>query len=222
MVNGSSENPLENWNGDALLPVAISLGRFAKSLPLDSKIGTADMLEKYIISTLEADTRMKSFGRHILQALMEDGALILFDGLDEVANFDLRPVVVQAVKSFSEKICAQFPKPVPCYLSCLAYQDPRWKLAGWPVFELDLFSPEQIERFIDLWYNLHTALESGRSLEFAAKKTKLLAAVQIDDPRRLYEVARYPIILTMMAIVQPATSCPIAAPRYMNNAWNSS
>lgn len=207
-LNNSSEKQLENWKGGPLLPVAISLGRFAESLPLDSKIGTADMLEKYIVSTLEADVRMKAFGAHVLRVLVEDGGLILFDGLDEVANFDFRPLVVQAVESFSEKYSRNSRSRFLVTCRVLSYQDARWKLAGWPVYELDLFSPEQIERFIEHWYDLHTALESGRSLEFAAKKTKLLAAVQTDDPRRLYEVARYPIILTMMAIVHAGNELP--------------
>ncbi len=207
-INNSSEKPLENWRGTPLLPVAISLGRFAESLPLDSKIGTAEMMEKYVVSTLEADLRMKSFGAYILPLLAEDGALVLFDGLDEVANFDFRPIVVQAVESFTEKYSRNSRSKFLVTCRVLSYQDERWKLAGWPVYELDLFSPEQIGRFIEHWYDLHTALESGRSLEFAAKKTKLLAAVQVDDPRRLYEVARYPIILTMMAIVHASNELP--------------
>ena len=207
-LSSSSEKPLENWNGAALLPVAVSLGRFAESLPLGSKIGTSDLLEKYIISTLEADSRMRSFGAYFLHELLEDGALVLFDGLDEVANLEFRPLVVQAVESFSEKYAQNSRSRFLVTCRVLSYQDARWKLTGWPFYELDLFSPEQIQRFIDLWYNLHTALESGRSIEFAAKKRKLLAAVQVDDSRRLYEVARYPIILTMMAIVHASNELP--------------
>ncbi len=203
-----SAKPLEGWKGKPLLPVAVSLGRFAEYLPADSKTGSAEMVEQFIRSTLEADQRTKDFAPHILERLLDEGGLILFDGLDEVANLDLRPVIVKSIESFTEKYARNPHSKFLVTCRIYSYQDARWKLTGWPVFELALFSPEQIERFIRIWYDLHTALESGRAAEFASKKIKLLAAVQADDPRRLYEVARYPIILTMMAIVHASHELP--------------
>jgi formylglycine-generating enzyme required for sulfatase activity len=199
---------IENWNGKPVLPVAISLGRFAESLPVGSKTGTAEMMEQYLTATIEADGRTTQFAVHVLDVLKQDGGLILFDGLDEVANLDLRPVVVQAVESFAEKYSKNKNSRFLVTCRVYSYQDARWKLTGWPQYELALFSPEQIETFIRLWYDLHTGLESGRAGEFATKKMKLLSAVTTDDPRRLYEVARYPIILTMMAIVHANNDLP--------------
>ncbi len=207
-LNGSSMEILENWVGKPLLPIAISLGRLAESLALDSKIGTAEMIEKFIVSTLEADERTKFFAQYVLPILGEDGGLIFFDGLDEVASLELRPMIVQSIESFTEKYSRNKLSRFLVTCRVFSYQDTRWKLAGWPVYEIALFSQQQIKRLIELWYDLHTFLEPGRAIEFNVKKRKLLAAVQIDDPRRLYEVACYPIILTMMAIVHASYDLP--------------
>ncbi len=204
----TSEEPLENWKGKPLLPLAISLGRFAEFLPLDSKTGSAVMVEDFVKSTLLGDGRMKHFAPHILHVLEEEGGLVLFDGLDEVANLDLRPVVVQAVESFTEKYSRRSQSRFLVTCRVLSYENMSRKLVGWPQYELALFSQEQIRRFVELWYDLHAAQETGRADEYHTKKPKLLAAVQIDDPRRLYEVARYPIVLTMIAIVHASYELP--------------
>jgi hypothetical protein len=199
---------VEDWNGKPVLPVAISLGRFAESLPAGSKTGTAEMMEQYLTAVIEADSRTSHFAAHVLDVLKQDGGLVLFDGLDEVANLGLRPLVVQAVESFADKYSKNKNSRFLVTCRVYSYQDARWKLTGWPQYELALFSPQQIETFIRLWYDLHTGLEPGRAGEFAVKKMKLLSAVTTDDPRRLYEVARYPIILTMMAIVHANNDLP--------------
>ncbi|MBU2611712.1 MAG: NACHT domain-containing protein [Chloroflexi bacterium] len=203
-----SARRLEGWPGKPLLPVAISLGRFAETLPPDARRGAAAMLESFIKSTLESDSRMKEFAPHILSALETEGGLFLFDGLDEVANLKLRPVVVQAVESFVEHYRRNPHSRFLVTCRTYSYQDASWQLTDWPVYELALFTPEQIEQFIRVWYDLHTKLESGRAVEYAEKRTKLLAAVQPGDPRRLYEVAPSPIILTMMAIVHASYELP--------------
>ena len=203
-----SEKPLENWMGKPLLPLAISLGRFAEFLPVDSRTGTAGMVEDFVKATLNGDERMKYFSPHILQVLQEDGGLVLFDGLDEVSSLDLRPVVVQAVESFVEKYSRRSQSKFLVTCRVLSYENMSRKLTGWLQYELALFSQEQIGRFIQLWYDLHIAQEPGKADEYNLKKPKLLAAVQIEDPRRLYEVARYPIVLTMIAIVHASFELP--------------
>ncbi|MBN2115421.1 MAG: SUMF1/EgtB/PvdO family nonheme iron enzyme [Anaerolineales bacterium] len=201
-------NPLEGWSEQPLLPVAISLGRFAEEIPLDTKCGTAKMLEAFIQSTLERNDQMKDFAPLILDYLRKEGGLFLFDGLDEVANLDLRPIVVQAVESFVSTYKGHPKSRFLVTCRTYSYEDERWKLTNWPVHELALLAPWQIDWFIDTWYKLHGKLEPKRQKEFEGKRSKLLSAVQPGDPRRLYEIAPFPIILTVMAIVHAAHELP--------------
>lgn len=207
LVNPKSE-PLEGWVGTYPLPVAISLGRFAEEIPVDTKRGTAEMLETFIRSTLERNDQMTGFAPLILEYLQRKGGLFLFDGLDEVANLDMRPIVVQAVEAF---VSSYKKNPNSRFLvTCrtYSYEDERWKLTNWPVYELALFTPQQIDQFIDTWYKLHSKLEPKRKSEFEGKRSKLLSAVQPGDPRRLHEIAPFPIILTVMAVVHAAHELP--------------
>lgn len=207
LANPKSE-PLEGWVGTHPLPVAISLGRFAEEIPVDTKRGTAEMLKTFIRSTLERNDQMKGFAPLILEYLRRKGGLFLFDGLDEVANLDMRPIVVQAVEAF---VSAYRKNPNSRFLvTCrtYSYEDERWKLTNWPVYELALFTPQQIDQFIDTWYRLHSKLEPKRKSEFEGKRSKLLSAVQPGDPRRLHEIAPFPIILTVMAVVHAAHELP--------------
>jgi formylglycine-generating enzyme required for sulfatase activity len=200
--------PLDGWSEGPLLPVAISLGRFAEEIPTDTKRGTAEMLESFIRLSLERNEKMKDFAPLILDYTRKKGGLFLFDGLDEVANLDMRPIVVQAVEQFVSSYKG-YPK-IRFIVTCrtYSYEDERWKLTNWPVYELALFTPQQIDQFIDTWYKLHSKLEPKRKNEFEGKRTKLLSAVQPGDPRRLHEIAPFPIILTVMAVVHAAHELP--------------
>jgi formylglycine-generating enzyme required for sulfatase activity len=204
----ANAKPLDEWADQPLLPIAISLGRFAEEIPANAKHGTAEMLETFIRLTLERNDKMKDFAPLILEYVRKKGGLFLFDGLDEVASLDMRPVVVQAVEQFTS-IYKAHPKSrflVTC--RTYSYEDERWKLTNWPVYELALFTPPQIDQFIDTWYKLHGKLEPKRQSEFDGKRSRLLSAVQPGDPRRLHEIAPVPIILTVMAVVHAAHELP--------------
>ena len=207
-MNGAPRN-LEHWQGPALLPVAISLGRFSETLPTDIGQGSAADLENFLQNNLEADSRDASaFAPHILTFLKDEGGLVMFDGLDEVADLSLRPVVVQAVEGFVD-LYAKNPNS-RFLITCrtYSYQDAGWQLTGWPVHELALLDPQQIEQFVQAWYDQHSLLDPARELEYAEKRVKLLARLRPGDPRRLYEVAPFPIILTIMAIVHASYELP--------------
>jgi len=208
LLTSRKAEKLDGWSGKHLLPVAISLGRFAEELPPDAKRGTAEMLESFIRSTLERNDRMKEFAPSMLDFVRREGGLFLFDGLDEVANLDRRPIVVQAVEAF---VSAYQPHRASRFVvTCrtYSYEDERWKLTAWPVYELALFTPKQIDLFIDTWFKLHGKLEPKLEKELEGKRLSLLAAVQPGDPRRLNEIAPFPIILTIMAIVHRSHELP--------------
>jgi predicted NACHT family NTPase len=192
-----------------VLYVVISLGRFTETLPPGIKQGVAALLESFIQADLSADSREAcAFAPHILNVLEKDGGLVMFDGLDEVADLNLHPVVVQAVEAFTVKYARNPNSRFLVTCRTYSYQDKRWQLVKWPVHELALLDEQQINQFVHAWYDQHALLDAARELEYAEKRIKLLQALQPGDRRRLYEVAPYPIILTMMAIVHASYELP--------------
>jgi len=203
-------NRIRGWEGDPLLPLVISLGRFAESLPKDIQKGRAEHLEHFLASTLEADKRMEPYTPHILEAIKknEEGWLYLFDGLDEVANLELRSVVVEAIENYADIYGKNPDNKFLVTCRTYSYQDKRWQFSQWPQYELALFTDEQIQRFVTLWYDQHTLLDQKRAIEYEEKKRKLIAALRLDDRRRLSELARFPLILTVMAVVHASYELP--------------
>ena len=193
---------LADWPGKPLLPVIIPLGRMAESLPPEVQRGEAGHVETFLAQMLQDDARMACFADHILPALKEEGGLLLFDGLDEVANLARRRVVIEAVQAFAKRYEMN---PASRFLvTCRTYSyyhDRSWQLTGWPTHELALLDPPKIAGFIQAWYDEHAHIEPARQESYARKCQNLLRAVQIGDRRRLAEIAAFPIILTMMAVV---------------------
>ena len=124
---------LPAWEGGALLPLVISLGRMAEAIPHDCRRGCAEFIEAYILEMLKADERTCDFAEHLLAELLHSGGLVLFDGLDEVADVKRRPLVVQSVADFVEKYRKNAASRF--LLTCRTYSyrhDPSWQLTGWP------------------------------------------------------------------------------------------
>ena len=198
----SVQDLLPGWQGGAVLPVMISLGWLAETIPADCKQGSAHLIETYIVQSLRSDDRTAPFAGRLLDELKRSGGLVLFDGLDEVANLALRPIVVQAVEDFVEQYANH---PASRFLvTCRTYSyahDPKWQLTGWETHELALFDDEKIRYFIDAWHNEHIRIDRGREEDYERKRKSLLAALQPNDRRQLNEIAPFPILLTMMAMV---------------------
>lgn len=192
----------KEWKGRALMPFMISLGRFAETLPADCKKGHAELVENYLLQTLKDDESAKDFAPLALQTLKTEGALVMFDGLDEVANLRQRPLVVQAVQDFAEKYGRNSSNHFLVTCRTYSYQhDAEWKLTGWPAHELALLSREKIEYFVKAWYEELTRIEPARRDEYARKRRELLETLQPADRRRLLDIAVFPLILTIMAVV---------------------
>jgi formylglycine-generating enzyme required for sulfatase activity len=207
---------LPGWPGGLVLPVVISLGRLAESLPAGVRSGQARMIEDYLRASLnnssagsetgsstgsEQEGSPATFAPHILDVLQSEGGLVLFDGLDEVADLNLRPVVRQAVEDFVELYSHNPASRFLVTCRTYSYQDAKWQLTGWPTYELALLSPQKIEQFVNAWYAEHTRIDPAQRANFEDKRQKLLNNLQSEHRRHLAEIAPYAIILTMMAVV---------------------
>jgi formylglycine-generating enzyme required for sulfatase activity len=132
----------------------------------------------------------------VVQKLKDGQALLLIDGLDEVAVEDERNrVVIEMIDDLIDAF-AQTPKLVACRV--LSYQDSRWQLTHkkWTRFELAKLSRTKIIEFIRAWYSQISLADE--KIDVKDKSKKLSKAVQRSD---LLELARNPLLLTVMAIV---------------------
>ena len=199
------QNLLPTWPGGVILPVIVPLGRLAETVPPDQKKGSAELIEKFIQKNLESEQQERpavaAFATSILKVLMSEGGLVLFDGLDEVADLNLRPVIVEAVEDFVEKYSHNLASRFLVTCRTYSYQDAKWQLTGWPTYELALLSQQKIEQFVKAWHSEHIRIDPTRRADYEKKREKLLATLRPGDRRRLYEIAPYAIILTMMAVV---------------------
>jgi len=91
---------LPGWDGWRGLPVLVSLGPLVQALPLHGEPGAATV-EAHIRADVDRREDLRGFGAALLQELRDDGDLVLFDGLDEVAETQ-RAAVKQAVSRFAD------------------------------------------------------------------------------------------------------------------------
>lgn len=192
--DGKKAKP-QHWRHGAVLPVRVVLRDFAaRGLPPAGEKAKATHLTGFIRQELPACCG-DAYAPALEQELREKGGLVLLDGLDEVPEAaqrrdQIRDAVVDFAAAFSK-----------CRLlvtsRTYAYRKQGWSLPGFTERELAPFSSGQISDFITRWYR-QVAQVRGLTLEDAEGRSLLLvSAIRATD--RLAELARRPLLLTLMA-----------------------
>jgi predicted NACHT family NTPase len=133
------------------------------------------------------------------EKLRSGQALALFDGIDEIFDPVLREEVVTDIHRFSNDY-AQIQVIVTS--RWLGYKSQRLRDAGFRHFMLQDLEIEQIEDFLERWHNLTFTDEVDK----LRKKERLIKAIQ--DSKAIRELARNPLLLTMMAILNRKQELP--------------
>jgi formylglycine-generating enzyme required for sulfatase activity len=177
-----------------LLPVRVVLRNFAAQLPSQPQQQPGDLLWDHL--TRQMGQSLSGFAPLLRQHLLEEGGLLVLDGLDEVPEGQQRcEWVKQAVLDF----CRQFPRVRILLTSrTYAYQRQKWRLPGFEEAMLAPFNPEQIERFVDRWYAHMAQVRSGLTPEEAQGRAAILQRAIKSNPH-LHELATRPLLLTLMA-----------------------
>ncbi len=189
------EAPPQPWVHGDLLPVRIILRDFAaRGLPNDGSTATASHLWRFISSELEA-AALNDFVPILHKELMNQGGLILLDGLDEVPDADSqRTQIKHAIEDFADT-----------FLHCrilvtsrtYAYQHQDWRLNGFTASVLAPFSKGQIATFVDHWY-AHIGELRHLQPDDAQGRAELLKHA-IFSSNRLHALAERPLLLTLTA-----------------------
>lgn len=192
--DGEDEDECQPWSHAALIPVRIVLRDFAAGhhLPPPGSMPSADVLWQHIGDEL-ARCDKADYLAHLRRRMLDGEAMLLLDGLDEVADADgLRERVLGAIRAFA---ASHGDARILVTARPYAYQRPEWQLDGFRAEQLGDFSDGQIRRFIHHWY----ARRGSDTADNTGRAHLLERAIFGRAHGRLLELARRPLLLTLMA-----------------------
>jgi predicted NACHT family NTPase len=196
---------LAGWPAEEadLLPVLVILRDFARTLPAKPSPADAGTLWDFITERLTKQ-RLGAVAKPLEDALDAGRAIVLLDGLDEIATPAHRQFLREAVLQFIERYHrSRF--LVTC--RTLSYQDSAWKLkfkdsAGreqdFPAFTLAPFDEPKIDQFIAAWFGDLGRLGVVKTEDAEPLTRGLQTALRRPD---LWQLASNPLLLTVMALV---------------------
>lgn len=185
---------LNDWPHGSILPVLIRVRELAKVLGPDKISDTARVLLSYIEQELQT-WNLADYLPELQQSLLEGGALVLVDGLDEASEVEWRR---ERIRRIITDFASSFPRCRILVTSrTYAYQRQVWRLPGFTEDVLAPFTDEQIAKFVDHWY-AHIAALRHLSPDHAQGRAELLKRA-IFYSEQLGELAAYPLLLTLIA-----------------------
>jgi formylglycine-generating enzyme required for sulfatase activity len=185
------EEVVRYWSADAPVPIYIELRHFAQT-DFDPKLPV--VLWRYVAKRLAEEDLEDAAGALRIVA-QGGGVLFLLDGVDEVP-VEQRKDVWQAIGSLARGPYGGNRWAATCRVLSFALDEAP---VGVPFETLAQLTDEQIKRFIQSWYRALAELGElgqeqadvlGNQLQAAAKR------------QRLQGLARNPMLLTIMALVQ--------------------
>lgn len=179
----------EDWQAGTPLPLRVTLRRYA-ALSLPQEMSLWEHLKTDWKGALEG------FADPVRKHLLEQGGLLVLDGLDEVPEASgCREMVKAAIQAFQK----DFPNVRLLVTSrTYAYLHQQWRLPGFESAELAAFEKEQWEAFIDKWYAELAAIRRNFATEAGTHKAGELKQAISERPH-LQELAASPLLLTLMA-----------------------
>ncbi len=183
----AQQNPdILGLDGDTdWLPILIRMRDFARHL--DKSL--IDYARIFAENTMSVKPLPVGFFEHWLS----DGrALILLDGLDEVAEEAKRHDVVRRIENF----LGQFDRNRAIITSRPAgYRRDFFRTEEFPHYQLQPFDDQKISAFIDNWYN------SRFQDQAEAERRKQSLRKALEDNDRIKLLARNPLLLTIIALI---------------------
>ncbi|MBI4675726.1 MAG: SUMF1/EgtB/PvdO family nonheme iron enzyme [Chloroflexi bacterium] len=190
----------ENSPLASLFPVRLLLREAARHVPLDARKGDAQMLwnalRTELAERLGSETDADAFLPELRALIRGKPTLLLFDGLDEVPEADERRAhLLQALADFTTGL----PDATRVLVTArpYAYADKNWRLARFETLTLAPFNDEQIERFVENWYQAVRAAMQWDERTAQAKALELRDALAARND--LADIATRPLLLTLMA-----------------------
>ncbi len=165
------------------LPILVYMRDWAK-YPERSLL---DQVRDFAENTLQVD-----LPTGFLEHWTEGQALLLLDGLDEVAEDSTRAALVEKINCF---LAAHENNWAVITSRPWGYRRDYFRTDAYPHFELELFNEAQIQEFIEHWYE--------NRCENAAEAQEMIRDLQdaLKSKDRLQDLVRNPLLLTMVALI---------------------
>jgi GTPase SAR1 family protein len=186
---------LPGWSVGRLLPLYVSLGGFAGWCREGKRSIDGLQLWQYLFATAQ-EYGLDELESQLRRAFRNGGMLVLLDGLDEVAEPDVRGQVARAVAALAD---ATTYVVVTCRVR--SFDETLTEVfAGWgaPV-DLAPFTLGQMRRFVAGWYGRSAesgAIDAAEAAERSDELIERLVAVPA-----LRDLSQTPLLLTIMTIL---------------------
>jgi predicted NACHT family NTPase len=169
-----------------LLPIIIKIRDLAKRA---EHLSILDYIRQFASGNLQ----VKELPTGFFEYWLDDGrALILLDGLDEVANEAKRYEIVNQIEVF----LGQYPKTEQSlHLVQQGIRASFFRTEEFPRYVLESFDDDKIEIFIKKWYE--SRFEDPEESQRRQESLRQALAEQ----KRIKELARNPLLLTIIALI---------------------
>jgi hypothetical protein len=177
---------------DERLPVFVTLRRYADAIKSDDNLS----LIEYMRANIEADLSIGGVPIEFIEYYLESGnAILLFDGVDELPS----PTFKIQIRNRIRNLAATYPGTSIIVTSRVyGYQGPfSFDKSDFVHHKLAKLRDEEIAQFVKDWYNVR--FESPRERE--EYLDSLLAILRNDQHVAIRDLARNPLLLTIMVLV---------------------
>jgi predicted NACHT family NTPase len=179
--------------GDAPLPLLIELRDYASRRAKGEVNGILDYLGR------AESLRWRLDPEALEHWLRHNRTQVLFDGLDEVFDPELRQEVTTAIHRFADDYPAA---QIVVSSRLIGFPHERWRQEGFRPFMLQELDQEQTELFLRRWHQLAYEDESKGE----RKRASLLQAIH--QSPAIQQLAGNPLLLTLMAILNRSQELP--------------
>ncbi|MFF3096130.1 HEAT repeat domain-containing protein [Streptomyces cyaneofuscatus] len=132
--------------------------------------------------------------------LAEGRAWVVFEGLDEIFDAQVRAEATQRMTAFADR----WPSArITVTSRVIGYQRAALDGAGFAHFKVQDLDKERISTFLDRWYRSTCADDPARAKELAERMT-----AATENSRPLQEMAGNPLLLTILAIIGRRRALP--------------
>jgi hypothetical protein len=186
------EGKAPEFERDERLPVFLTLRRYADALKFNDNLSLFD----YIIQNISADFSISGISPEFLEYYLESGqSILLFDGLDELPNSTFKQKIRNRIQNLSETYPGN---TVVVSSRVYAYEGGvRFDDAVFSHHRLAKLHMEEIEQFVRDWYQARLEKPRDRKVYLDS----LLGILQSEEHEAIRELARNPLLLTIMVLV---------------------
>lgn len=179
--------------GDERLAILVVLRRYADALKANQELPLID----HIAATTRADFSIPDFGPEVITHFLESGrAILLFDGVDELPDLGFKTIVRDRVRG----LVTSYPGNTVIVTSRIAGYDAEARFTEPVAFDHCQVAPlrePEIRRFAEDWHEERTEDPKTRAENVA----NLMGILTDPDNRPIRELARNPLLLTIMVLV---------------------